>query len=246
MRIAVVSDIHGNMTALEAVLTDLDAVTPDLVVHGGDLCSGSRSADVVDRIRDLGWPGVYGNVDEAQWAPDVADRYLASVGLDRMRAIVAEQIAFNAAQLGPDRLAWLQSLPIGWSGHDLAVVHARPNDVWSITTGDASDSELAAVFGPLGTSRVVYGHIHTPYVRQLPAFALANAGCLSLSYDGDPRAAYAVVDDNTMAIRRVTYDLEREARALVHSGFPYADWMAEILRKATYIPPPVDQLAPHS
>ena len=238
MRIVVVSDIHGNMTAFEAVLADLKSVSPDLVVHGGDLCSGSRSADVVDRIRDLGWPGVYGNVDEAQWAPDVADRYLASVGLDQMRAIVAAQIAFNNAQLGPDRLAWLQSLPIGWRGHDLAVVHARPHDVWSIITGDAGDGELARVFGPLGTSRVVYGHIHHPFVRQLPGFVLANAGCLSLSYDGDPRAAYAIVDDHAITIRRVAYDVDREARALADSGFPYAAWMAEILRKGGYVPPP--------
>ena len=238
MRIAVVSDIHGNLTAFEAVLADLQSVSPDLIVHGGDLCSGSRSADIVDRIRDLGWPGVYGNVDEAQWAPDVADRYLASVGLHGMRAIVAAQIAFNTAQLGPDRLAWLKSLPIGWSGHDLAVVHARPDDVWSITTADASDDELARVLGALGTRRVVYGHIHSPYVRRLPAFVVANAGCLSLSYDGDPRAAYAIVDDNTITIRRVAYDVEREARALTDAGFPYAGWMAEILRKAAYVPPP--------
>jgi putative phosphoesterase len=238
MRIAVVSDIHGNMTALEAVVADLESVSPDRVVHGGDLVSGSRSADVVDRVRDLGWPGVYGNVDEAQWAPEIADRYLESVGLRSMRAIVAEQIAFNSAQLGPERVAWLRSLPIGWRGHDLAVVHARPNDVWSITTGDASDEELARVFGVLNAPRVVYGHIHNPYVRPLPGFVLANAGCLSLSYDGDPRAAYAIVDDDAITIRRVAYDVEREARALVDSGFPHAAWMAEILRKAAYVPPP--------
>ena len=155
-----------------------------------------------------------------------------------MRALVAAQIAFNNAQLGCDRLEWLQSLPIGWRGHKLAVVHARPNDVWSITTGDAGDDELARVFGVLDAPRVVYGHIHNPFVRQLPEFVLANAGCLSLSYDGDPRAAYAVVDDDAITIRRVAYDVEREARALVDSGFPHAEWMAEILRKATYVPPP--------
>jgi putative phosphoesterase len=238
MRIAVDSDIHGNMTALEAVLADLTSVSPDLVVHGGDLCSGARSADVVDRVRDLGWPGVYGNADEAQWAPGVADRYLARVGLDEMRAIVAAQIEFNVAQLGPARLTWLRSLPIGWRGHDLTVVHAMPNDVWSITTSDASDDELVRVFGALGTAHVVYGHIHHPFVRRLPGFTLANSGCLSLSYDGDPRAGYAIVDDDAITIRRVAYDVEREAQALIDSGFPHAAWMAEILRQGSYIPPP--------
>ena len=239
MRIAVVSDIHGNMTALEAVLADLESVSPDLVVHGGDLCSGSRSADVIDRIRDLAWPGVYGNSDEAQWAPDVADRYLASVGLHTMRPIVAEQIAFTAAELGPERLAWLRRLPIEWRGVDLAITHAAPNDVWSICPGaDASDEELTDVFGPLHSKRVVYGHLHRSFSRRVRDFLIANAGCLSLSYDGDTRATYAVVEDDKIEIRRVAYDVEREALALADSGFPYSAWMAEILRQGSYVPPP--------
>jgi putative phosphoesterase len=238
LRIAVVSDIHGNLTALEAVLADLEAIAPDLVVHGGDLCSGSKSAAVIDRIRELGWPGVYGNTDETLWVAGKADEYLARVGLHRMREIVAEQTAFTLAEIGADRLAWLRALPIHWAAHDLAVVHANPGDTWGITAADASDEELERTYGPLASRRVVYGHIHRPFVRRLTGFILGNSGCLSLSYDGDPRAAYAVVDDDGIAIRRVEYDIEREAAALVESGFPYARWMAAILRTAAYIPPP--------
>jgi predicted phosphodiesterase len=78
MRIAVLSDIHGNLTALEAVI-DLGRVAPDLAVHGGDLCSGSRSADVIDRVRAIGWPGVYGNTDEALWARERRQRIANNV-----------------------------------------------------------------------------------------------------------------------------------------------------------------------
>jgi putative phosphoesterase len=239
MRIAVVSDVHGNLTALEAVIADLRALAPDLVVHGGDLCSGSRSAEVIDRIRGLGWPGVYGNTDEALWDPGKADAYLASGGLERMREIVGEQTAFTVAELGPDRLAWLRGLPLRWTAHDLAVVHSTPVSVWSIVAADTPDEELVRTYEPLASSRVVYGHIHQPFVRQLARFLLANSGCLSLSYDGDPRAAYALVDQHGIEMRRVEYDTEREARALVSSGLPYAGWMAEILRAARYIAPPV-------
>jgi putative phosphoesterase len=238
VRIAVVSDIHANLTALEAVIADLRKVAPDLVVHGGDLCSGSRAAEVIDRIRGLGWPGVYGNVDELLWDPDKADRYLASVGLHSMRGIVRQQFDFTVAALGPERLAWLHALPIRWQGHDLTVVHASPDDVWRSPGPEATDEELVRAYGVLGTARVVYGHIHRPFVRRLPSFILANSGCLSLSYDGDPRAAYAVVDDDGIEIRRVEYDIEREARAMVDAGFPDAAWMSEILRKAQYVPPP--------
>lgn len=238
MRIAIVSDIHGNLTALEAVIADLRTAAPDLVVHGGDLCSGSRSADVIDRVRALGWPGVYGNTDEALWVAGKADDYLAGAGLHRMREIVAQQNAFTLAELGPDRLAWLRGLPIQWTAQDLAVVHSRPNDAWSITPADASDEEMSRTYSPLFRRCVVYGHIHRPFVRQLADFTLANSGCLSLSYDGDPRASYALIDDDQVEIRRVEYDIEREAGALVSSGFPYARWLIEMLRQGTYVPPP--------
>jgi predicted phosphodiesterase len=64
MRIAIVSDVHGNRAALEAVIADLDEVRPDVVVHGGDLAlGGPNPSEVVDRIRELGCPGVIGNTD---------------------------------------------------------------------------------------------------------------------------------------------------------------------------------------
>jgi predicted phosphodiesterase len=65
MRIAVVSDIHGNLSAFQAVLEDIRRVSPDLVLHGGDLADGGSSpVEIVDSIRDLGWQGVMGNTDE--------------------------------------------------------------------------------------------------------------------------------------------------------------------------------------
>ena len=72
MRIAIVSDIHDNLTAFEAVLADLGKTSPDLVLHGGDLVSGGSSpAEVVDRVRDLRWTGVFGNSDEAITRPEI-------------------------------------------------------------------------------------------------------------------------------------------------------------------------------
>lgn len=65
MRIAVVSDIHANLTALNAVVADLRQTSPDLVVMGGDLMNGGpRPAEVIDRVREMNWAGVYGNTDE--------------------------------------------------------------------------------------------------------------------------------------------------------------------------------------
>jgi hypothetical protein len=72
------------------------------------------------------------------------------------------------------------------------------------------------------------------------AFTLANAGSVSLSYDGDPRAAYAVVSDETIAIRRVEYDIKCEVRALFEARDPDAPWIAAMLRTGTYVPPPAE------
>src|SRR5215472_195896 len=69
MRIAVVSDIHGNRHAFDAVLNDLVGMSPDLVLHGGDLAAnGAHPAEIIDQIRSLGWRGVRGNTDEMLWA----------------------------------------------------------------------------------------------------------------------------------------------------------------------------------
>jgi 3',5'-cyclic AMP phosphodiesterase CpdA len=68
MRIAIVSDVHGNLTAFDAVLADIQRRAPDLVLHGGDLALiGAQPAEVIDRVRELGWPGVVGNTDEVLW-----------------------------------------------------------------------------------------------------------------------------------------------------------------------------------
>src|ERR1700691_3876756 len=76
MRIAIVSDIHGNRTAFEAVLADLRQTSPDLILHGGDLADGGSSpTEIVDRIRDLGWQGVAGNTDEMLFRPESLTRF---------------------------------------------------------------------------------------------------------------------------------------------------------------------------
>src|SRR5689334_11322613 len=93
MRIAVLADIHGNLTALEAVIADLNRTSPDVVIVGGDLVgSGSRPAEVVDRLRALAWPAVYGNTDEMLWRPDRVASVLAGPRFDRLRRQLLDAI----------------------------------------------------------------------------------------------------------------------------------------------------------
>jgi putative phosphoesterase len=239
MRVAVVSDIHGNLTALDAVIADLKEVSPDLIVHGGDLLgAGARQAEVIDRIRSLNWPGVCGNADEMLWNPDSAAEHLRAPALQRVREIVFRHIVATVDAIGDERLQWLRTLPTRWSENGLTVVHAGSDDVWRSPSADASDEELVNTYGPLGSRRVVYGHIHRAYIRRLPSFTVANSGSVSLSYDGDSRSAYVLLDDDQITIRRVEYDIEREVTMLFELQYPYAGWIAEMLRKGTPVPPP--------
>lgn len=239
MRIAVVSDIHGNRTALAAVLADLRQVSPDLIVHGGDLAaSGSHDAEVVDQVRSLGWRGVHGNTDEMLWAPErLAALATQSPKLKNLLDTMGEMIPRMRACLGEERVNWLQSLPKRYVHEPVTVVHASPDDCWKSPMLEASDDELESVYGSLNAPIVVYGHIHRPFVRQLKNFTVANSGSVSLAYDGDLRAKYLLIDDRKVSIRRVEYDIDKAADDLMNSGLPYAAWLVRVLRAGRYVPP---------
>ncbi len=229
MRVAILSDIHGNRTAFEAVLTDLRQTSPDLVLHGGDLAdAGSSPVEIVDRIRDLGWPGVVGNTDEMLSMPATFENFAASRPHLQSIWIAAREMAiFTRQALGEERLAWLRGLPTIHVQSPMALVHASPNNRWSSPMPGATDSELESVYGVLGQAVTVYGHIHLPYVRRLSAMIVANTGSVGLPYDGDRRASYLLLDESKAEIRRVEYAVEREIEALSVSGLPYANWVGK-------------------
>jgi len=106
MRIAIVSDIHDNLTALEAVVADLRQTSPDLVLHGGDLVSGGSSpAEVVDRVRDLAWPGVFGNTDESIARPETLEEFAKrSPAPPSLWNAVRDLTAFVRYALGEERI----------------------------------------------------------------------------------------------------------------------------------------------
>jgi putative phosphoesterase len=231
MRIAIVSDVHGNLPALEAVLADLEEVRPGAVVHGGDLAlGGPHPVEVVDRIRELGWPGVLGNTDvvlaDEQTVPEPA------------RGFVAEAAARTREMLGEERAAWLTRQPMEWRGEGVALVHAVPGDCWMVVDADASDERLRQTYGPLGAPVAVYAHIHHPHVRRMDGLTVVNSGSVSLSLDGDVRATYVVIEDGRIEHRRVPYNVERVVADLLATAYPNAGAYAAWLRTGTWAPPP--------
>lgn len=248
MRIAVLSDIHGNRTAFDAVLADLRTTSPDLILHGGDLAQGGSSpAYIVDAIHNLGWQGVMGNVEEVLWAPERLDELAARAPqLRSLMDCIRETVVATVDWLGPGRIAWLKTLPRihRESAAGLALVHATPDSLWRSPLANAPDAEFESAYDSLGAPIVVYGHIHTPFIRRLAKITVANSGSVGLAYDADPRASYLLIDDPDspaarpqISIRRVAYDIEAECRRLVESRLPRASWIAQLLRTGQYQPP---------
>ena len=234
MRIAVLADIHGNRTAFEAVRADLRETAPDAVFHGGDLAdAGASPVEIIDRIRDLGWPGVLGNTDEMLFRPEsLRDFASQRPALKSLFDAVEEMAAWTRERLGHERLAWMRGLPLLRSHGPMALMHASPATAWRAPAADASDAELESVYASLASPITVYGHIHRPFVRRVAGRVVANCGSVGMPHDGDRRASYLLIDDAGPVIRRVEYDLGMELRALSESGLPHAGWAARILESA--------------
>jgi len=237
MRVAVVSDIHGNLTAFEEVLADIRRCSPDLVLHGGDLADGGSSpVEVVDRIQSLGWPGVMGNTDEMLAQPDSLEEFASQSSAPPVLWDTIRQIASaTRSRLGEERLAWLSELPRVKTQEDFALVHATPESCWRTPPTEATDAELETLYGSLCQPIIIFGHTHRPFIRLLAGRPrlLINTGSVGLSYDGDPRASYLILEDGVPSIRRVEYNVEKELKALTFCGLPGAEWTAKMLRMSS-------------
>ena len=241
MRLAVVSDVHGSLEALEAVIADIERSGADEVVHGGDLVlMGPQPAEAIDRIRELGWRGVVGNTDEVLWRPEERDRQLAL--RPKLRPLIElmfdEWAPATRALLGEERIDFLRGLPATLQIGRTLLVHASPDDLWRAPQPGASDAELDETYAATGAESVVYGHIHRPYARTTSVLTVGNSGSAGFTWDGDPRASYLLIDDGEMTVVRVEYDTEAEARRLIAMDYPDAERLADIRRRGRVLPVP--------
>jgi putative phosphoesterase len=236
MRIAVISDIHGNQVALEAVLRDLDR-QPDIaqIVIAGDLClNGPRPREVLSIIRALGCPVIQGNVDADVAREDTLKRPKKQ-----------DTVGWTREQIGEDGIAYLASLPfyhlvVNTEGTDLLVVHANPLNQDEAIYSTTPDSQLEVLLGNLAPTIgvVAFGHYHVAYQRRWRHLLLVDTGSCGLPRDGDIRAAYAILSsqNNTWRAehRRVAYDVNATVKQLKQCGIPYVEKRIKVLLAATY------------
>lgn len=237
-RIAVLSDVHGNVTALEAVRTAIRKEKPDAILVAGDyVLNGHDPAGTVAALREMETEGaivVQGNTDVA-----VAD-YDYVAAFPWMTDGVSEAIRFAAEwahdALDDEALSWLRRLPAERRLHVgetmLLVTHASPG---SQTAGfdQALDASVTLERVSGTDARIICcGHTHLPEVRDFGWKQIVNAGSAGYVFDGDPTASWALItlDGETVSaeIRRTEFDVMAAANAISARGLP-----GDVYRAAT-------------
>jgi predicted phosphodiesterase len=227
VRIAVLSDIHANPIALEAVLDDAEraSVTNHLVL--GDIVDlGPDPGQVVDRVRRLACPAVGGNHDRL-------DELSKVPALEAIR--IWSQMALSSSQR-----AWLESLPdeldIVLEGCRIRAVHASPGSRSHPISVSTRDEEIARWFGPEACHVLCCGHTHIQLLRRLGARTVVNVGSVGMPFSSQhvggqptifPWAEYAILDigphGTAFELRRVSYDFSRFEQRFRECGFEDAE-----------------------
>jgi predicted phosphodiesterase len=215
MTILVLSDVHGNIEALEAVDADVTQRGDhfDEIWVLGDLVDyGAAPAEVIAWVRNHATRVVRGNHDHAVGTGEDC----RSAPLYRDLAVATRE--YFRPILASKDLAYLGSLPLHAAvaltpTHNAVLVHASPREpLFGYVPTDAPDQSWREALAPAGGPTFVFvGHTHDQFTRQIDATTVVNPGTVGLPKDGDPRAAYAVYEDGRIELRRVAYDTERAA-----------------------------------
>lgn len=229
MRIAVLSDIHSNLIALDAVLAHAGSV--DAVWHLGDVVGYGPDPDaVVDRLAALGALGVRGNHDAAA---------VGGSEIEQFNPDARAAMEWTRRQIGPATVAWLDALAPLAIIDELTLVHGSPRDpIWEyVTSVSIARAGIAAMTTPSG----LHGHTHVPVafllhddrVRMVAPGpgttleighdrALINPGSVGQPRDGDPRASYLILEPDAGRVtwQRVAYDVAAVAATMRAAGLP--------------------------
>jgi predicted phosphodiesterase len=212
MRVLVLSDIHGNIDALQAIEADVLHDHFDEVWVLGDLVDyGAAPADVIAWVQAHATRTVRGNHDHAVGTGEDC----RSAPLYRDLAVATRE--HFRSRLAAADLTYLSGLPLHaaatLAGQDAVLVHANPSaPLFGYLPIDASDDTWRPALAPAGKPAFVFvGHTHDQFTRRIDSTMLVNPGSVGLPKDGDPKAHFAIVDDGRIELRRVAYDTERAA-----------------------------------
>jgi predicted phosphodiesterase len=227
--VAVLSDVHGVLPALDAVLAEPDVAGADRIVLTGDIASGPQPVQVLDRLVSLG--------DRVTWVPGNAERELVAIARDGDTPNPYPIDGWAAAQLRPDQVALLDGLPhpvtlqVDGFGPVL-FCHGTPRDDEEVVLVDTRLDKWAEVLAdvPAKVRTIVCGHTHMPFSRLVDTRLVVNPGSIGMPY-GRAGAHWALLHKGEVQLRRTDFDLAQACRSIIATCdySDVADWVDEYL-----------------
>jgi putative phosphoesterase len=237
MKIAFISDIHGNAIALESVLQDIENQGIDKIYVLGDICyRGPEPKRSLDLVRSLHTEVIKGNADE--WVVrgvqegEVPEKALELMNLERQWVV---------SQLEASDIDYLASLPaqLNFSIENVGIsaFHATPTSLFDIVLPNADDQQIETSLMEAKEAQIyVYAHIHKPYIRYLNGKVIMNIGSVGLPFDGITKSSYGLIEIEDghikTSIRRVSYNLESVVALYHEVKYPNADMMSKVIMTA--------------
>jgi putative phosphoesterase len=216
-RVAVLSDVHGNAPALEAVLAEVEQAEADLIVFGGDLTWGPLPDETFELVRGLGARFVRGNADRAvleNVSETEREQWMQAHHTDEMRELLAsfeEQVVVEVDGLGPVRFC-----------------HGSPRTDEECVTPETPDERVLEFSEGVAERVIVTAHVHIQFDREVAGIRSVNAGSVGLPYEGRPGAYWALLGPD-VELRRTEYDLDETIERYRASGQPGVEQIVEMM-----------------
>lgn len=217
MQLALLSDVHSNLPALEAVLEDIQATGPDATAFLGDAVGyNAHPQECSMLLAEHCQTSVLGNHDQA----------VLEGGEEWFNAAAREGIEHSRRELEEDALAYLSSMQEQTTVHETHLVHGSPRGpTTEYVFPDAPDRMLEKIANHPsveGAPMLAMGHTHVPFKRRIDDTLVFNVGSVGQPRDGDPRSCWALVDTDARTVehRRVEYDVDEAAKSVRKAGLP--------------------------
>lgn len=240
MKIAVLSDIHGNLHALQAVLEDMDRSKPEVVFCLGDLVGyGAYPNEVISLVRERELPTIMGNYDDGVGhdRDDCGCVYKDPADIERGH----QSLLWSRAHTTAENKAYLRSLLFQnrqtLAGQNVLFVHGSPRKLNEYLYEDRPLSTFDRIARTANCQVLFFGHTHLPYQKLVSETLFVNTGSVGKPKDGDPRAGYVIAylgHHTRVEFRRLPYNVEAAANAVRDSGLP--PHFADLLETGGFAP----------